>query len=157
LLQLWRFGKGDACEEEHGRDFVTVGCSSTYRDQPNDESTGMATMEKWLIDVQCEGCKGLFYRSAPNVIVTDADWPRNGDVVMGYEIPNTPGKLIKFLLQGRFYDKDAQKVFFLYILLRIEKGGYGSKMVTICLCIAKTERSGFFTKYLSELRHKIRK
>ena len=55
----------------------------------------MATMEKWLIDVQCEGCKGLFYRSAPNVIVTDADWPRNGDVVMGYEIPNTPGKSTK--------------------------------------------------------------
>lgn len=48
-------------------------------------------MQKWLVDVQCEGCRGLFYRSAPNVIVPDADWPRNGDVVMGYEI-DTPGK-----------------------------------------------------------------
>jgi hypothetical protein len=57
----------------------------------NHEATGMATMEKWLVDVQCDGCKGLFYRSAPNVIVPDADWPRNGDVVMGYEIPDTPG------------------------------------------------------------------
>jgi hypothetical protein len=57
----------------------------------NEESTGMAIMEKWLVDVQCDGCKGLFYRSAPNVIVPDADWPRNGDVVMGYEISETPG------------------------------------------------------------------
>ena len=94
-LQLWRYGKGDACEEEHGRDYVTVGCSATFRDEPNDDSTGIATMEKWLIDVQCDGCKGLFYRSSPNVIVPDADWPRNGDVVMGYEILNTPGKLKK--------------------------------------------------------------
>ena len=91
LLQLWRYGKGDACEEQYGRDFVTVGCSTTSKDEANDESTGMATMQKWLVDVQCDGCKGLFYRSAPNVIVPDADWPRNGDVVLGYEIPDTPG------------------------------------------------------------------
>ena len=51
-------------------------------------------MEKWLVDVKCDGCKGLFYRSAPNVIVPDADWPRNGDVVAGYEIPNIPGASI---------------------------------------------------------------
>lgn len=95
LLQLWRYGKGDACEEEYGRDVVTVGCSAV-----GDESTGMATMEKWLVDVQCKGCKGLFYRSAPNKIVTDADWPRNGDVVMGYEIPNTPGWI---RLQNGYY------------------------------------------------------
>ena len=69
-----------------------MGCSATFRDEANDESTGMATTKKWRIDVQCGGCKGLFYRSSPNVIVPDADWPRNGDVVMGYEIPNTPGK-----------------------------------------------------------------
>jgi hypothetical protein len=48
-------------------------------------------MKKWLVDVRCEGCRGLFYRSAPGVIVPDADWPRNGDVVVGYEIPNVPG------------------------------------------------------------------
>eukprot|EP00537_Pseudo-nitzschia_pungens_P003289 CAMPEP_0172363024 /NCGR_PEP_ID=MMETSP1060-20121228/6497_1 /TAXON_ID=37318 /ORGANISM="Pseudo-nitzschia pungens, Strain cf. cingulata" /LENGTH=923 /DNA_ID=CAMNT_0013085671 /DNA_START=324 /DNA_END=3095 /DNA_ORIENTATION=+ len=93
--QLWRYGQGDACEEAHGRDFVSVGCSSTY-----DDSTGLVTMEKWLIDVKCDGCKGLFYRSAPNVIVPDADWPRNGDVVMGYEIPNTPGWI---RLQNGYY------------------------------------------------------
>lgn len=100
LSQLWRYGKGDACEEEYGRDYVTVGCSTTSRDLQNDESTGMATMEKWLVDVQCDGCKGLFYRSAPNVIVPDADWPRNGDVVMGYEIPDTPGWI---RLQNGYY------------------------------------------------------
>jgi hypothetical protein len=52
---------------------------------------GPETLEKWLVDVKCDGCKGLFYRSAPNVIVPDADWPRNGDVVAGYAIPNIPG------------------------------------------------------------------
>lgn len=107
--QLWRYGQGDACEEEYGRDFVTVGCSSTY-----DDSTGMATMEKWLIDVKCDGCKGLFYRSAPNVIVPDADWPRNGDVVMGYEIPNTPGWI---RLQNGYYlpmHSDDGKIEFLH-------------------------------------------
>jgi len=98
--QLWRYGKGDSCDEEYGRDFVTVGCSATFRDEANDESTGMATMQKWRIDVQCDGCKGLFYRSSPNVIVPDADWPRNGDVVMGYEIPNTPGWI---RLQNGYY------------------------------------------------------
>mmetsp|Transcript_44683 Transcript_44683/g.49862 ORF Transcript_44683/g.49862 Transcript_44683/m.49862 type:complete len:959 (+) Transcript_44683:104-2980(+) len=98
--QLWRYGKGDACDEEYGKDYVTVGCSATFRDEANDESTGMTTMQKWLIDVQCDGCKGLFYRSAPNVIVPDADWPRNGDVVMGYEITNTPGWI---RLQNGYY------------------------------------------------------
>ncbi|KAG7346815.1 glutamine cyclotransferase [Nitzschia inconspicua] len=98
--QLWRYGKGDACEEKYGRGYVTVGCSTTSRDEQIDESTGMATMEKWLVDVQCDGCKGLFYRSAPNVIVPDADWPRNGDVVMGYEIPDTPGWI---RLQNGYY------------------------------------------------------
>lgn len=92
---------------------MTVGCSSTYRDELNDDSTGMATMEKWLVDVQCDGCKGLFYRSAPNVIVTDADWPRNGDVVMGYEIPYTPGESIKcFNVKERIRKTSAQQVFF---------------------------------------------
>ncbi|VEU39946.1 unnamed protein product [Pseudo-nitzschia multistriata] len=70
-------------------------------------------MEKWLIDVKCDGCKGLFYRSAPNVIVPDADWPRNGDVVMGYEIPNTPGWI---RLQNGYYlpmHSDDGKVQFL--------------------------------------------
>ena len=113
-LQLWRYGKNDACEEEYGRDFVTVGCSANFRDEANDDSTGMATMEKWRVDVQCEGCRGLFYRSAPNVIVTDADWPRNGDVVMGYEINNTPGWI---RLQNGYYlpmHSDDGKIQFLH-------------------------------------------
>eukprot|EP00529_Nitzschia_sp_RCC80_P004694 CAMPEP_0113500224 /NCGR_PEP_ID=MMETSP0014_2-20120614/32191_1 /TAXON_ID=2857 /ORGANISM="Nitzschia sp." /LENGTH=940 /DNA_ID=CAMNT_0000394499 /DNA_START=349 /DNA_END=3171 /DNA_ORIENTATION=+ /assembly_acc=CAM_ASM_000159 len=98
--QLWRYGKGDACEEEYGREFVAVGCSTTAKDEAIDEATGMATMQKWLVDVQCDGCRGLFYRSAPNVIVPDADWPRNGDVVMGYEVPESPGWI---RLQNGYY------------------------------------------------------
>lgn len=60
----------------------------------------MVIMQKWLVDVQCDGCMGLFYRSAPNVIVPDADWPRNGDIVVGYEIPNVPGWI---RLQNGYY------------------------------------------------------
>ncbi len=68
-----------------------VGCSKSSKDEEVEEASGVVTMKKWLVDVRCEGCKGLFYRSAPGVIVPDADWPRNGDVVVGYEIPNVPG------------------------------------------------------------------
>ena len=89
--QLWRYGKGDTSQELYGRDKVIVGCSKSSRDEQADESENMALMEKWLVDVQCEGCKGLFYRSAPDVIVPDADWPRNGETVVGYEIPDVPG------------------------------------------------------------------
>jgi hypothetical protein len=60
----------------------------------------MATMQKWLVDVRCNGCRGLFYRSAPNQIVPDADWPRNGDIVVGHEIPNVPGWI---RLQNGYY------------------------------------------------------
>jgi hypothetical protein len=60
----------------------------------------MATMQKWLVDVRCDGCRGLFYRSAPNQIVPDADWPRNGDIVVGHEIPNVPGWI---RLQNGYY------------------------------------------------------
>ena len=84
-LQVWRYGKGDESMEKYGRDFVVVGCS----DSPND---GSARLKKWLVDVQSPGCLGLFYRSAPGVIVADADWPRNGDVVVGHEISDIPGE-----------------------------------------------------------------
>jgi len=50
--------------------------------------------------VKCEGCRGLFYRSAPNVIVPDADWPRNGDIVVGHEISDEPGWI---RLQNGYY------------------------------------------------------
>jgi hypothetical protein len=96
--QLWRYGKGDASQEKYGKDFVVVGCSKSPRDEEADESQNMVTMQKWLVDVQCEGCKGLFYRSAPNAIVPDADWPRNGETVVGYEIPNVPGTYLDLFL-----------------------------------------------------------
>eukprot|EP00934_Nitzschia_sp_Nitz4_P007972 Nitzschia sp. Nitz4//scaffold57_size113557//74748//78101//NITZ4_004000-RA/size113557-processed-gene-0.140-mRNA-1//1//CDS//3329554873//7962//frame0 len=98
--QLWRYGKGDASFEEFGRDFVAVGCSCTSKDVVADDSAEVAMMQKWIVDVQCEGCKGLFYRSAPGKIVLDADWPRNGEVVVGYEIPNVPGWI---RLQNGYY------------------------------------------------------
>jgi len=58
------------------------------------------TLQKFLVNVECPGCKGLFYRSAPGVIVADADLPRNGDVVVGTEIPDIPGWI---RLQNGYY------------------------------------------------------
>ena len=79
-----------------------VGCSKSTRDEQDEDTGGMALLEKWLVDVKCEGCRGLFYRSSPGVIVPDADWPRNGDVVAGYELANTPGKWLEFLILHSF-------------------------------------------------------
>ena len=78
----------------------------------------MATMQKWLVDVRCQGCLGLFYRSSPNVIVPDADWPRNGDIVVGYEIPNVPGKLVIHVSRLSF------RVILIVYLRRITKKGW---------------------------------
>ncbi len=91
-LQVWRYGKGDISMEKYGRDFVIVGCSSAPVSDLNDDEDNVVTLKKWLVDVQCEGCRGLYYRSSPGVIVADADWPRNGDVVVGSEISDIPGK-----------------------------------------------------------------
>lgn len=90
-LSVWRYGKGDASMENYGRDFVVVGCSLSPTTEDGDEGGVVETLQKWLVDVRCEGCRGLYYRSAPGVIVPDADWPRNGDVVVGSEIPDIPG------------------------------------------------------------------
>lgn len=104
-MLLWRFGKGDASREKYGNGFVIVGCSNTASGDFNDLD-GPITLEKWLVNVECEGCKGLFYRSSPPydgvpaVIVPDADWPRNGEIVVGAEIPNVPGWI---RLQNGYY------------------------------------------------------
>lgn len=98
--QLWRYGKGDACEENYGKNYVAVGCSKSSKDEQVQGSGEPVTLQKWLVDVKCDGCRGLFYRSAPNVIVPDADWPRNGDIVVGSEIPDVPGWI---RLQNGYY------------------------------------------------------
>eukprot|EP00557_Chaetoceros_sp_GSL56_P002214 CAMPEP_0176500564 /NCGR_PEP_ID=MMETSP0200_2-20121128/13630_1 /TAXON_ID=947934 /ORGANISM="Chaetoceros sp., Strain GSL56" /LENGTH=935 /DNA_ID=CAMNT_0017899263 /DNA_START=602 /DNA_END=3409 /DNA_ORIENTATION=- len=99
-LQVWKYGKGDISMETYGRDFVIVGCSDSSKDDMFNDRDGLVTLKKWLVDVQREGCRGLYYRSAPNVIVPDADWPRNGDVVVGSEIPDIPGWI---RLQNGYY------------------------------------------------------
>jgi hypothetical protein len=90
-MQVWRYGKGDASMESYGRNFVAVGCSTSPTNNEYSDDDSMETLQKWLVDVKCEGCRGLYYRSSPGVIVPDADWPRNGDVVVGFEIPDIPG------------------------------------------------------------------
>ena len=91
--QLWRYGKGDISMEKYGKNFITIGCSKSPTDEDFDERAADQgiILQKWLVDVKCAGCKGLFYRRAPNEIVPDADWPRNGDIVVGHELVNVPG------------------------------------------------------------------
>eukprot|EP00545_Synedropsis_sp_CCMP1620_P000294 CAMPEP_0119008490 /NCGR_PEP_ID=MMETSP1176-20130426/3727_1 /TAXON_ID=265551 /ORGANISM="Synedropsis recta cf, Strain CCMP1620" /LENGTH=929 /DNA_ID=CAMNT_0006960827 /DNA_START=65 /DNA_END=2854 /DNA_ORIENTATION=- len=114
--QLWRYGKGDPSQEKYGNDLLVVGCSTNSRDEQfqDGNSVDMVTLQKWLVDVNCEGCRGLFYRSAPNVIVPDADWPRNGDIVVGSEIQDVPGWI---RLQNGYYlpmHSDDTKIQFLH-------------------------------------------
>ena len=104
-MLLWRFGKGDVSREKYGNGFVIVGCSNMASGDFTDLDDPV-TLEKWLVNVECKGCKGLFYRSSPPhdglpaVIVPDADWPRNGEIVVGAEIPNVPGWI---RLQNGYY------------------------------------------------------
>jgi len=91
--QLWRYGKADFCTEKNGIGKVIVGCSKSSSDEEFDDRAvqqGQA-LQKWLVDVKCAGCKGLFYRRAPGEIIADADWPRNGDIVVGHELQDNPG------------------------------------------------------------------
>lgn len=63
-LQLWRYGKGDISMEKHGRNFVSVGCSKSSTDEEFDDAAldqGIS-LHRWLVDVKCPGCHGVFYR-----------------------------------------------------------------------------------------------
>jgi len=113
--QLWRYGKGDVSMEKYGRNYLIVGCSKSSSDEEFDDQAAEegTTLQKWLVDVKCAGCKGLFYRSAPGQIVPDADWPRNGDIVVGQELEHVPGWI---RLQNGYYlpmRSDCGKVPFL--------------------------------------------
>lgn len=88
--QVWRYGSSDAARVKYGDNYVVVGCSKNTADLL-DHKYDETRLCKWLVNVESPGCKGLFYRSAPNVIAPDADWPRNGDIILGSEIPNIPG------------------------------------------------------------------
>jgi len=114
--QLWRYGKSDACYEKYGRGYVSVGCSKSTADEEFDDNAAIErgqALQKWLVDVQCPGCKGLFYRRVPNEIAPDADWPRNGDIVVGHELQDHPGWI---RLQNGYYlpmNSDNGKIQFL--------------------------------------------
>jgi hypothetical protein len=100
--QLWRYGKGDVAMEKYGKGSVLVGCSKSSTDDRFDDTAVEEgrVLQKWLVDVKCDGCKGLFYRRAPGEIVADADWPRNGEIVLGHELQNNPGWI---RLQNGYY------------------------------------------------------
>jgi hypothetical protein len=93
---VWRYGYSDAARDKYGDNYVVVGCSKNTADLL-DNKHDETRLCKWLVNVESPGCKGLFYRSAPNVIAPDADWPRNGDIILGSEIPNIPGWCCSYL------------------------------------------------------------
>jgi hypothetical protein len=114
--QLWRYGKGDLSMEMYGKDYVLVGCSKSSVDEEFDDAAADQglVLQKWLVDVKCVGCEGLFYRRAPNEIAPDADWPRNGDIVVGFELQDMPGWI---RLQNGYYlptESDDGKIPFLH-------------------------------------------
>lgn len=116
--QLWRYGKGDLSMERYGRNYILVGCSKSPTDEAFEDQLAVEeglSLQKWVVDVQCAGCKGLFYRRAPGEIVPDADWPRNGDIVVGHELQDLPGWI---RLQNGYYlpihSEDEQKIPFLF-------------------------------------------
>ena len=65
---------------------------------------GAAVLSKWRVTVKenTDGpnIDGLFYRSSPGVVVADADWPRDGAVVVGAEVQEHPGWI---RLQNGYY------------------------------------------------------
>ena len=81
-IQVWRYGSSTPIPNNNNNDLVSVGCSKKT-------DTTDQKWEAYRIDVQCPGCRGLFYRSSPGNIVPDANWPRNGQIVYGYVVqPN---------------------------------------------------------------------
>lgn len=52
---------------------------------PSNYRFARAPTPQWRVNVQDpdQPLKGLYFRSSPGVVVADADWPRNGDVVVG--------------------------------------------------------------------------
>lgn len=112
-LQVWRYGRNCRAREQYGKEFVLTGCSDQEELFWKKEEEGYL-LQKWLVDVQCVGCKGLFYRRAPGEIVADADWPRNGEVVLGYELQDPPNWI---RLQNGYYlplKSDDGKIQFLH-------------------------------------------
>ena len=66
---------------DHG--VVMTGCSGSAEWLDSTDAGAPVRLSKWLVDVHDSDLKGLFYRSSPGVVVADADWPRNGEVVVG--------------------------------------------------------------------------
>jgi len=129
--QLWRYGQGDASRELYGDGFVVVGCSRDVLAMESEIETGdPVTLEHWLVQVECEGCRGLFYRSAPNVIVPDADWPKNGEMVIGIEVPDIPGWL---RLQNGYYlpiQSDDGNIKFLHKMAKLPSSVSSSSLAS---------------------------
>ena len=80
--KVWSYGM----DSEEDKDHVIVDCSQNVI-EGNPRSP--VTLCKYLVKV--EGCLGLYYRSSPGIVVADVDWPRNGDIVVGVEVPDQPG------------------------------------------------------------------
>lgn len=85
------------------------------------------------------------------MIVPDADWPRNGDIVVGSEIPDVPGKCIQYVYCFGGINQVS------YLHFARTKVGFGSKTVIISPWQAMTARFPFYVRYQHERHPQILK
>ncbi|GMI08521.1 hypothetical protein TrLO_g15971 [Triparma laevis f. longispina] len=80
-MSVWSYGQ--AVHED--KNLVMTGCSGSLEWLDSTNNGAPVKLSKWRVNVQDpdQPLKGLYFRSSPGVVVADADWPRNGDVVVG--------------------------------------------------------------------------
>ena len=83
-MSVWSYGQ--QIHEE--KDTVMTGCSGSLEWLDSSNSGAPVKLSKWRVNVQDpdQPLKGLYFRAQPGVVVADADWPRNGEVVVGAEV-----------------------------------------------------------------------
>eukprot|EP00588_Corethron_pennatum_P000125 CAMPEP_0194298420 /NCGR_PEP_ID=MMETSP0169-20130528/60152_1 /TAXON_ID=218684 /ORGANISM="Corethron pennatum, Strain L29A3" /LENGTH=1095 /DNA_ID=CAMNT_0039048397 /DNA_START=160 /DNA_END=3448 /DNA_ORIENTATION=+ len=99
-----------------GKEMVAMGCPYTALGNIMNRSVSdPVTLKSYLVNVK--GAVGIFYRSAPGTIVANADWPRNGDIVTGFEFNSSDLKERWVRLQNGYYlpmESQDGEIFFLH-------------------------------------------
>eukprot|EP00588_Corethron_pennatum_P017717 CAMPEP_0194304804 /NCGR_PEP_ID=MMETSP0171-20130528/2425_1 /TAXON_ID=218684 /ORGANISM="Corethron pennatum, Strain L29A3" /LENGTH=821 /DNA_ID=CAMNT_0039056163 /DNA_START=130 /DNA_END=2591 /DNA_ORIENTATION=- len=99
-LKVWPYSRQEA--DPDGKEMVAMGCSVTALGSDfGSVKSDPVTLSKYLVNVK--GAVGIFYRSAPGTIVANADWPRNGDIVTGFEFNSSDMKERWVRLQNGYY------------------------------------------------------
>ena len=97
---VWSYGQSQGIADS---DLVMTGCAGAAEWLDTPDAGAPVRLSKWLVDVRDSDLKGLFYRSSPGVVVADADWPRNGEIVVGAEVEVQAGEGSWIRLQNGYY------------------------------------------------------